>query len=80
MKDVLPHLLEETYMFFCITVPWHIDLSLAVMLPYPLVCLDYVFYLFLQKKRWLKSCYIKAELEVEVALKIVLLAFMYCSF
>jgi len=50
------------------------------MLPYPLVCLDYIFYLFLQKKRWLKSYYIKAALEVEVGLKIVLLVFMYCSF
>jgi hypothetical protein len=80
MKDVLPHLLEETYMCFCITVQWHIDLSQAVMLPYPLVCLDYIFYLFLQKKRWLKSNYIRAAVEVEVALKIVLLAFMLCNF
>jgi hypothetical protein len=43
MKDVLPHLLEETYMCFCIAVPWHINLSLAIMLPYPLVCVDYIF-------------------------------------
>jgi hypothetical protein len=50
------------------------------MLPYPLVCLDYIFYLFLQKKRWLKSYYIRAAMDVEVALRIVLLAYMHCSF